>query len=380
MGHDLHRGIKRDNFWVLEQKNGFFNYSDYNLAIEPGLVKLWAWQDIARGANGIMFYRWRANRFGVEQNPNGILLHDGTPRRAFYEIKELTERLSEYGAELSDTKTQATVAIAYSYDQIWSLQSNMQYPNVQYRKILDSYYQAVIKMGLTADLVDPKSDLSSYELVIAPGMIMVDEEIVSNFDRYVRQGGNLILSVMSGIKSWSNTVVDIPWPGLFADMSGVAVEEFEVIPDRLHNTISYRGKEYKVNGWLDILNCKTAASLAVYTGKFYAGKTAIARNTYGSGTVTYVGVINNDELVQDMLVDFYREKGYKFTLLPENLYVTQRVNNTVKYLFVVNMSYKPVVFAVEDPGIDILNNKFVVGDVQIDGRSALIVRSEKTSG
>jgi hypothetical protein len=44
------------------------------------------------------------------------------------------------------------------------------------------------------------------------------------------------------------------------------------------------------------------------------------------------------------------------------------------------MSYKPVVFAVEDPGIDILNNKFVVGDVQIDGRSALIVRSEKTSG
>lgn len=83
---------------------------------------------------------------------------------------------------------------------------------------------------------------------------------------------------MSDIKSSYNTVVDIPWLGLFANSSGIRVEEFEVIPDRLHNTISFRDKEYKVNGWLDILDCKSATSLAVYINKFYTGKTTIARN------------------------------------------------------------------------------------------------------
>src|SRR5690606_14189769 len=138
-----------------------------------------------RGANGIMFYRWRANRFGMEQNPNGILLHDGTPRRAFYEIKEFTNKLEKYGEELAATKTTGDVAIIYSYDQMWALESKKQYPNVQYYNMISSYYKAIIKMGLTADLVDPMSDLSGYQLVIAPAMIMVNEEIKNNFEQYV---------------------------------------------------------------------------------------------------------------------------------------------------------------------------------------------------
>ena len=75
--HDLIRGLKEVPYWLLEQKNGYFNGGTYNLAIEPGIVRLWAYQDLGRGANGVVFYRWRSNRFNVEQNPNGILLHDG---------------------------------------------------------------------------------------------------------------------------------------------------------------------------------------------------------------------------------------------------------------------------------------------------------------
>src|SRR5690606_36440250 len=89
--HDFHRTAKpsNDKYWIMEQKNGYFNYSNHNLAIEPGLVRLWMYQDIARGANGVVLYNWRSNRFSWEQNPNGIFRHDGTPRRAYYELKQV---------------------------------------------------------------------------------------------------------------------------------------------------------------------------------------------------------------------------------------------------------------------------------------------------
>ena len=60
--HDLIRATKHDNFWMMEQKNGYFNGGDYNLAITPGLVRAWGLFDISRGANGVLYYRYRAKR------------------------------------------------------------------------------------------------------------------------------------------------------------------------------------------------------------------------------------------------------------------------------------------------------------------------------
>jgi len=37
--HDMIRATRHDNFWMLEQKNGYFNGSDNNLAITPGLAR-----------------------------------------------------------------------------------------------------------------------------------------------------------------------------------------------------------------------------------------------------------------------------------------------------------------------------------------------------
>ena len=39
LGHDLYRSTKHQAYWMLEQKNGYFNGANYNLAIAPGLVR-----------------------------------------------------------------------------------------------------------------------------------------------------------------------------------------------------------------------------------------------------------------------------------------------------------------------------------------------------
>ncbi|MFX4674011.1 hypothetical protein ABTB51_20230, partial [Acinetobacter baumannii] len=78
-------------------------------------------------------------RFSWEQNPNGILRHDGSPRRAYYEIRQASQELAGFSSELATTRVEAPVAIVHSYDQIWAFESQKQYSNFNYRKHITSY-------------------------------------------------------------------------------------------------------------------------------------------------------------------------------------------------------------------------------------------------
>jgi beta-galactosidase len=374
--HDHFRAVKNKAHWVMEQKNGYFNYSDYNLAIEPGLVRLWSYQDIARGANGVMYYRWRSNRFSGEQNPNGLLRHDGTPRRPYDEVKQLTNELDKFAKELVLTTVDAPIAIIYDYEQMWAFESHKQYKNFDYREHLLTYYRALVSLGFTADLIEPTTNLSKYKIVIAPSIAMVSKEIYENLSDFAQNGGCLIIGARSGMKTWSNTTIDTPWPGLLSKITGVIVDEFEVLPDRYSNTISYSDKEYKVNVWLDMLETNTAKSIANYKEKFYAGRIAISENKYGKGIVYYVGVMGNENLTRDLLSNIAQACNLIPVTLPKGVYVSKRVNEKESFTFYINMNRESTSVQLQEDGRDLIKEKSVSGKVMIEGLDLLIVKSK----
>lgn len=374
---DIHRSTKRDNVWVLEQKNGYFNYGDYNLAIEPGIVRLWAIQDIARGSNAVLYYRWRANQYSWEQNPNGILLHDGTPRRAYNEVQQLTKELREINHPLAETKVDAPVAILHSYDHIWSFEAHKQYKNFDYRQHIISYYKSLLRMGITPDLVEPNMDLSVYKFVVAPSLTMVSDSIYENLKNYVENGGTLIIGARSGFKTWENTTIETPWPGKLSALAGVTIDEFEVLPDRYSNTITYKNQEYEVKVWLDMLKTNTAETIATYKKKFYAGRTAISKNHLGKGTVYFVGVMGNENLAHRLLTDIAEEVQLEYATLPDGVYYSRRKNENDSFDFYVNMSQEPKEVDLIEGGVDIVSGEKVSGKIRIKGLDALILQSNK---
>ncbi|MGN0314344.1 MAG: beta-galactosidase [Fusicatenibacter sp.] len=341
-GHDLARSTKHDNYWMLEQKNGYFNGSDYNLALEPGIVRVWAYQDIAHGANGVMFYRWRANRWGQEQNPNGIMRHDGSPRRAFYEIQQFCKELDPISEDLYQTKVHADVAIIQNYSDIWAHEAKKQYTNIDHEKVTMEYYRALLKHGITADVIQPNdASLSNYKIVIAPNLMLISKADAENLKHYVEAGGHLIVGVRSGMKNENNVVIDTPWPGELSDLCGVTVDEFEAFPAHTWNSVTYKGKSYDAKMWADILTSHTADVLAVYNHKFYMGKPAVTRNQYGKGTATYFGVAGCPELIEEYLCMLFEECGLTTTELPKGVFMTVRESETKKFRFLINMNLEP---------------------------------------
>ena len=118
MAHDLMRGVKDKNFWVMEQQSGPCGWSVLGDTPEPGQLRLWTYQAIAHGAEAIVYFRWRTCTFGAEEYWYGILDHDGIPRRRYQEIKQTGKELQALSDWIIDSKVVSHVALIKSYDNL----------------------------------------------------------------------------------------------------------------------------------------------------------------------------------------------------------------------------------------------------------------------
>src|SRR6185312_15867419 len=81
--HDLARGYKRRNFWVMETQPGFVNWHATNVTLRKGVVRDMAWQAIGHGADAVEYWQWRAAPNGQEEYHGTLVGADGTPVRCW---------------------------------------------------------------------------------------------------------------------------------------------------------------------------------------------------------------------------------------------------------------------------------------------------------
>jgi beta-galactosidase len=82
--HDLQRGLGGGKPWLLmEQAPSQVNWRTHNAVKRPGQMRLWSYQALAHGADGVMFFQWRAAQTGAEKFHSGMLPHAGPETRTF---------------------------------------------------------------------------------------------------------------------------------------------------------------------------------------------------------------------------------------------------------------------------------------------------------
>ena len=65
-------------FWAMEQKVGQSDMQEAKSAVRPGIIRLFTYQMIARGASGVLYFRWQQPRIGPEKFNSAIMR---APRR-----------------------------------------------------------------------------------------------------------------------------------------------------------------------------------------------------------------------------------------------------------------------------------------------------------
>ena len=91
---------------------------------------------MAHGAEAIIYFRWRACRFGTEEYWYGILDHDGVPRRRYEEIKAIGNSFQDLSAYNAGSKVSTDILMIRSFEQQWTHKFQEHNWNFNYRNYL----------------------------------------------------------------------------------------------------------------------------------------------------------------------------------------------------------------------------------------------------
>src|SRR5205085_8836561 len=91
MACDLMRSLGGGKPWLLmEHTPSQVNWRAQNVLKRPGQMRLWSLQAVARGAEGIMFFQWRASQAGAEKFHGAMVPHVRTEQsRVWREVRSL---------------------------------------------------------------------------------------------------------------------------------------------------------------------------------------------------------------------------------------------------------------------------------------------------
>ncbi len=95
---DLTRGLAGGAPWMLmEHSTGSVNWQPHNLAKAPGQMIRDSLQHVARGADSVCFFQWRASLQGSEKFHSALIPHAGTDSALWREALELGARPGPHG-------------------------------------------------------------------------------------------------------------------------------------------------------------------------------------------------------------------------------------------------------------------------------------------
>ena len=345
---DLMRGVKRKPFWIMEQLSGGMGcWAPMARMPEPGMLKGYALQAFAHGADTVVFFRWRTANTGAEMHWHGLLDHSNIPGRRFREFAELCAEADQL-QKVQGMDTKSDVAILFSFDDEYAFKLQPQTDGYYYLEQLQRLHRAFTGMGMNVDIISQREALDGYRIVCAPEMYVTDPHVVQRLHDFACQGGTVLLTTRSGVKDEHNNAIMAQLPTVYRDMVGAYAEEYDpigydIVPVRFADGTEVKGKQ-----WCDILCPETAQVLARYDGEYFKGKAAVTRNNYGSGKVYYIGTVGNQALYNTVASMAVRELGLDFTDgLPSGIELTTRTDGKHAVRFLFNNSAETKAFPFE---------------------------------
>jgi beta-galactosidase len=368
-------------FWVMEQKAGNANWQEVNALVRPGVLRMFTYQLLSRGANAILFFRWRQPRYGSEKFHGAVLPHNlNGSRRVFNEIARLGEELKIIAPALKGTKVVAEACILYSHDNDWTLQQPNQ-PNKFFslRDHIQLIYNALHNHNILVDFARPNEDLSKYKIVFAPSLHLLSGGEADRLKLFVQNGGTLISTFNTGLVDEHSIAPDTGYPHDLTDLFGLEVQEFDMLPPSEENHLTFKGAFptsylHTARLWCDLIEPKGCQILATYAKDFYAGKPAITLNNFGLGKAVYIGTQSHQHFYDD-LVTWLRQTAGLHPLLkvPENIEVSLREREGTRVYFLLNHQNSPVCVQFYKPMHDFLTGNNIVGNYNLPPHGVLII-------
>jgi beta-galactosidase len=357
--HDLTRGYKRKNFWVMETEPAFVNWRPTNTPLEKGQVRDMAWQAIGHGSDAVEYWQWRSAPNGQEEYHGVLAGIDGKPVPVYDEVKQVGDEFEKAGAALSGTSPHSSVAIIQSYDSRWAIDFQRHSAKFEPVAELINFYRPLRDQTQAVDVISPDAPLDQYKLVVAPALNVLPQAIADHLIAYVKQGGHLVLGPRSGMKDEYNALNPQRQPGPLVDLLGARVSQFYALDTDV--PVSGMAGSGTANIWAETLS-PTAGDTHVLleygpSNGWLDGQPAALTRTVGKGSITYIGAWLGQPLLNSLTASFVKDAGVQPILsgVPDGVEVCERTGTNKTVLILINHTTTNQHVALPAPMTDLLS-------------------------
>ena len=329
MAHDFFRSINGYT-GIMELQPGQINWGVYNPLPQPGAVRMWAWHVFSLGSKFICTYRYNQPRFGNEMYHHGIVRTDGiTPSMGGEEFIQVAKELKKVRSsadpeaktpkQLSDLKTAV----------VWDFISTNDIKNIPHTKAWNNnepmgrFYTLLKKIGAPVTFVRPEDPIApaQYPYMVLPAVQLVKPSQVQAWEKYVTEGGNLIITSRTGQKDSTGHLWEAELQAPISQLIGGTIHNYDQLPWKRKAKINYKDQIFEWQSWADLITAHDSSFIiAKHQDQFYKGQTACLQRPLGKGTVTYIGAYSIDgNLEFEILKDLFKRK-HKISELPPHIF------------------------------------------------------------
>ena len=352
------------NFFVPEHQSGPGGQGTYfHDNPEPGEVRLMTYVSIARGADSLMYFRWRTCRFGAEEYWCGILDHDNVRRRRYEEVRQTGKEVRRVGPAVLGTSVHIDCAVAGGdYDVRHAEQTaSFGLPDTD-SQIGFGVHREFLSAGYAVGVVHPDDDLSGIKAYVIPHWALFDPDWVPALETYVRGGGVLVVGARTATRDMNNNVVPESIPGCLRTLTGVTVKEYGRRNASQSRMMRLRmGKATAdTESWYEVLDCDGGATpLAVWEGRHLDGEAAVSVRRVGKGRVIYVGTLLTSEITALLMPKIVKWSGLKplWPDAPRGVQVVLRKGRGKRVWFFLNRADDAATISATPKGTDLLSGR-----------------------
>ncbi len=370
---DLARSLKGSAPWLLmEQAPNAVNWRERNVPKHPGQMRLGSYQSLARGADGIMFFQWRASKAGAEKFHSGMVPHAGTEARTWREVVQLGGELARLD-DVVGTRVPAEVALVFDWESWWALELPSK-PS-HHLLLLDQvahWYRPLWERNLTVDFVHSEGDLARYRLVVVPNLYLVSDAAAENLERFVATGRTLLVSFFSGIVDERDHVRLGGYPAPLRRLLGIVVPELWPHAEGETRHVTLDGKRHECKLWSDWIELEGAEAVAVFEDGWLSGRPALTRK----GSAWYLGTRLDTAAMEALVAKLAEESGVVPPLeAPSEVEVVRREGDGRSFLFVLNHGAQEAKVVVDGSYRDALTDTRCSGTVTLGPFDVAVLRA-----
>ncbi len=367
------RGAKANTpFWITEAQIGR-TAGNQRKIVEPETVRLWSVQEMAQGATGISFFSFKTFTAAHEHVMVGVLDDDNIPRRRFFEAQQVSKELMDLKQIIGTTMPTSKVAVIRDFKSDWAFEDGRFSFDFRYMREVFKYYRSLRNASITTDIISSSDSFNKYSLIVVPSMVLINDNVSQRLKIAAQNGATIVITCMTGLRNDDMRSFGSILNHSIENIAGITMEEQHALigVEQTQLKLINDTATYKCGLWHDVFSLNTATALGFYDSRFFKGKPVITKNSFGKGTVYYIGSVVDDAVANKIIKQALSNAAITPLAVSKNELVelTEVTGEKGKFLFAINYSAEDATIQLQKQGKDVLINEDVSNEVVIKARS-----------